>query len=32
MTSIIDSEDVTSDVLPLVRTDPPGNGIVNETP
>jgi hypothetical protein len=32
MTSIIDPEDITSDVLPLVRTDPQGNGIVGETP
>ena len=32
MTSIIDPEDIISDVLPLVRTDPHGNGIVGETP
>jgi hypothetical protein len=32
MTSIIDPEDLTSDVLPLVRTDPQGNGIVGENP
>jgi hypothetical protein len=32
MTSIIDPEDITADVLPLVRTDPQGNGIIGETP
>jgi hypothetical protein len=32
MTSIIEPEDITSDVFPLVRTDPQGNGIVGETP
>jgi hypothetical protein len=32
MTSIIEPEDITSDVLPLVRTDPQGNGIIGETP
>jgi hypothetical protein len=32
MTSIIEPEDLTSDVLQLIRMDTQGNGVVGETP